>query len=112
MQNYHNTRACIYARVSATDQVNNGVSVADQIERGKQWCAQNGAILVDTVMDAGASIADRRQLHEMIARATGNGHPYDVILVSSPSRLFRNAALFGQYGQTLGEANVAIVSVT
>lgn len=48
----------------------------------------------------------------MIARATSDDHPFDVILIHSLSRLFRNALHFMQYRHMLKRSKVAIVSIT
>jgi DNA invertase Pin-like site-specific DNA recombinase len=86
-------RVCIYARVSTTRQAKNDLSIPDQIERGEQWCTQNACIVADTVIEPGASATDddRPHFQQMIARATSDERPFDIILVHSLSRMFRNA---------------------
>ena len=114
MPSYAGARVCIYGRVSTARQAKNDISIPDQIDRGRQWCEQNGAIVVDTVVEPGASATDddRPHFQAMIARATGEDHPYDVILIHSLSRLFRNALHFMQYRHMLKRSKVAIVSIT
>lgn len=48
----------------------------------------------------------------MIAAATSEERPYDIILVHSPSRLVRSATQFMQYRAMLKRAKVQIVSTT
>ena len=108
------SRVCIYARVSTMRQATSDLSIPDQIARGEQWCLLNGAELVDTVVEPGASATDddRPQFQQMIARATSDERPYDIILVHSLSRLFRQAMHFLQYRTALKRAGVRIVSIT
>lgn len=114
MTDYRNARVCIYARVSTSKQAKNDLSIPDQVDRLKTWCEQNGAIVVDTVVEPGASATDddRPQFQAMIAAATSDERPYDVILVHSLSRLFRNAMHFMQYRAMLKRSKVRIVSIT
>jgi site-specific DNA recombinase len=48
-------RAILYARVSTDEQARTGYSLAQQLERGRQWCAQEGYKVLREVMDAGHS---------------------------------------------------------
>ena len=114
MASYANARVCIYGRVSTSRQVRNDLSIPDQIDRGKQWCEQHAATVIDTVVEPGASATgdDRPRFQEMIGRATSDERPYDVILVHSLSRLFRNALHFMQYRAMLKRSKVRIVSIT
>ena len=114
MTDYRGARVCIYARVSTSRQAKNDLSIPDQIERLKIWCEQNGAVVVDTIVEPGASAMDddRPQFQTMIAAATSDARPYDVVLVHSLSRLFRNAMHFMQYRALLKRAKVRIVSIT
>lgn len=114
MTDYRNARVCIYARVSTTRQAKNDLSIPDQIEQLKTWSEQNGAVVVETTVEPGASATgdDRPQFQTMIAAATSDERPYDVILVHSLSRLFRNAMHFMQYRAMLKRSKVRIVSIT
>lgn len=107
-------RACIYARVSTTRQAKHELSISDQIERAQQWCDQHGAQVVETVIEPGASAMDdqRPQFQQMISRATDDDRPFDIIVVHSLSRLFRNAMHFLQYRAMLKHAKVQIISIT
>lgn len=114
MNEFSNARVCVYARVSTSRQAKHDLSIPDQIEHAERWCDQHGASIVDTIVEPGASATDddRPQLQEMIARATSDDRPYDIILVHSLSRLFRNAMHYMQYRATLKFAKVRIVSIT
>lgn len=114
MADYSGARVCIYSRVSTSRQAKSDLSIPDQIQRGEQWCQQNGAHLIETVVEPGGSATDdvRPRFQEMIGKATSDEHPYNVILVHSLSRLFRNALHFMQYRALLKRAKVRIVSIT
>ncbi|WP_407696352.1 recombinase family protein [Sphingomicrobium arenosum] len=107
-------RVCVYARVSTGRQAKSDLSIPDQIARAERWCEANGAELVETVVESGASATDdnRPQFQKMIEAATSEDRPYDVILGHSLSRLFRNALHFMQYRAALRRANVQIISIT
>lgn len=107
-------RVCVYARVSTTRQAKNDISIPDQVARAEQWCAQNNAVVTDTIIEGGASATDdvRPHFQQMIARAMSDEHPYDIILVHSLSRMFRNALHFMQYRHSLKRVKVRIVSIT
>lgn len=114
MSNYLNARVCIYSRVSTSRQAQNDLSIPDQIQQAKAWCEQNGAQLVDTMIEPGASATDDKRpiFQEMVTAATASERPYDIILVHSLSRLFRNAMNFLQYRAMFKRHNIRIVSIT
>ncbi len=114
MAHYSPIRVCIYTRVSTSRQADNELSLTDQFERAQQWCDQNGAVVVDQFVEPGASAMDddRPQFQQMMHCAMSDERPYDVILVHSLSRLFRNAEHFMVYRARLKHAKVKIVSNT
>lgn len=67
-----------------------------------------------TYVDAGLSATDdnRPQFQEMIDRATDDERPYDVILVHSFSRFFRDSFNFEYYRRKLEKNGVTIASMT
>jgi site-specific DNA recombinase len=117
-QSFRGKRVAIYARVSTIRQADNDLSVPDQIAHGERWIADQGAVLVRTFVDAGASaISDgRTEFQAMMEMATANEateeEQLDIILVHSLSRLFRNALHFMQYKAQLERHRVRIVSIT
>ncbi len=113
-EDFTGKRVAIYARVSTKRQANDDLSVPDQIAYGERWVGEQSATLVHTYIEAGASATrdDRTQFQAMIAEATSDEHPVDVILVHSLSRLFRNALHFMQYKAILKRHRVRIVSIT
>nr|WP_294170898.1 recombinase family protein [uncultured Sphingomonas sp.] len=114
MTDYRGLRVCIYARVSTSRQAKNDLSIPDQIERLEAWCQQTGATVAHTVIEPGASAIDddRPRFQKMIAAAMSEERRFDIILVHSLSRLFRNAVHFMQYRAMLKRPKVRIVSIT
>ena len=107
-------RVVIYARVSTKRQAQNDLSVPDQIAHAERWIAEQGAIMVKSFVDGGASATNdnRPEFQKMIAEAKADDGQIDVILVHSLSRLFRNALHFMQYKAQLARHRVKIVSIT
>ena len=107
-------RVFIYARVSTKRQAANDLSVPDQIAHAERWIAEQGATHAQTYLEAGASATrdDRTEFQAMIASATSDERPVDIILVHSLSRLFRNALHFMQYKEMLRRHRVRIISIT
>ncbi len=107
-------RVAIYARVSTKRQAQNDLSVPDQIAHAERWIADQGAVLVKSFVDGGASATNdnRPEFQKMIAEAKADDRQIDVILVHSLSRLFRNALHFMQYKAQLARHRVKIVSIT
>src|SRR5918998_6963381 len=47
--------AILYARVSTEEQAKSGYSLRQQLERGRQWCADEGYRVLAEITDAGYS---------------------------------------------------------
>ncbi|MGF6635367.1 recombinase family protein [Paraburkholderia sp. MM6662-R1] len=86
----------LYGRVSTERQDVEGVSIEQQIEQIKLWAARNHHTVVDVFLERGASafsVEKRRpQFDRMVAKALLPERPYDLIVVHSQSRLYRNNA--------------------
>jgi site-specific DNA recombinase len=107
-------RVAVYARVSTKRQEANDLSIPDQIDHADRWIEDHGAIKAATHVEGGASATkdDRVKFLEMINLATSGDRPFDIILVHSLSRLFRNALHYMQYKARLATHGVRIVSIT
>ena len=57
-------------------------------------------------------LTDRSRFQAMIAAATSDERPYDVILVESPSRLFRDPKRLAENLAILKLSKVGVVSIT
>lgn len=114
MTDYQGVQVCIYARASATRQMTKDWSIVDQVERLKTWCEKNGAVIADTVVEPATSATSdgRSRFRAMIAAATSDERPYNMILVDSLSRLFRDPKLLAENLAVLKRSNVGVVSIT
>lgn len=107
-------RVAVYARVSTTRQAEADLSVPDQVRAAEAWCAARGWTVTDSFVEPGASgmDEDRPVFQRMIEAATGPARPYDVILVHSLSRFFRDAMFAEMYVRRLRRVGVAVLSIT
>ena len=48
-------RVILYTRVSTDEQARHGYSILQQLERGREWCAENGYEVLAETIDAGQS---------------------------------------------------------
>lgn len=84
-------RVAIYARVSTTEQAEEGYSIDEQQRLLTEWCEKNGYIVHEVYADrgiSGKSIKKRPALIKLIDDAQ-NKH-FDVVLVWKTNRLARN----------------------
>ncbi|WP_081500797.1 recombinase family protein [Rhizobium rhizogenes] len=107
-------RAVGYFRVSTGRQAESDLSIPDQRKQVIEYCNRKGWELVQEFVEPGQSATDdnRPALQEMIAQATTHGSPYDVILVHSYSRFFRDSFAMEYYIRKLAKAEVEVVSIT
>lgn len=107
-------RAALYLRVSTARQAEHDVSIPDQKRQGEAYCASRGYQLVDTFVEAGASATnDRRpEFQRMIEAGTSKPAPFDVVVVHSFSRFFRDHFELEFYVRKLAKNGVRLVSIT
>jgi DNA invertase Pin-like site-specific DNA recombinase len=107
-------RAALYLRVSTARQAEHDVSIPDQRKQGEAYCRQRGYELVETYVEPGASATnDRRpEFQKMIEAGTGKPAPFDVIVVHSFSRFFRDHFEMEFYIRKLAKNGVKLVSIT
>lgn len=107
-------RAALYCRVSTSRQAEADLSIPDQIRQGEEHCQRRGWTLAATYIEPGLSATDdnRPELLRMMEAATSPGRPYDIVLVHSMSRLFRDQLLLEVYYRRLAKACVQVQSVT
>ncbi|WP_083452151.1 recombinase family protein [Candidatus Burkholderia verschuerenii] len=106
-------RAALYLRVS-TAQAEHDVSIPDQKRQGEAYCAARGYQLVETFVEPGASATnDRRpEFQRMIEAGTTKPAPFDVVVVHSFSRFFRDHFELEFYVRKLAKNGVKLVSIT
>jgi site-specific DNA recombinase len=107
-------RAALYLRVSTARQAEHDVSIPDQKRQGEAYCASRGYQLVETYVEPGASATnDRRpEFQRMIEAGTSKPAPFDVLIVHSFSRFFRDHFELEFYVRKLAKNGVKLVSIT
>ena len=107
-------RAALYMRVSTGRQAEHDLSIPDQGSQLKSWCRANGHHVVAEYIEAGASAGDDRRpsFQQMIERACDGEHAFDLIVVHSYSRFFREAFEQEFYLRKLAKHGVRVVSIT
>ena len=108
------TRAAIYLRVSTGRQAEHDLSIPDQKAQTAAWVVQRGWRVVAEYVEPGASATDdkRPQFQRMIERACDGENAFDVIVVHSFSRFFRDAFGLEFYLRKLAKHGVKLVSIT
>ena len=107
-------RVCAYCRVSTTRQAEADLSIPDQREQIRAFVATKRWNLVAEYVDPGASARDedRPEFQKMIERATDADRPFDVIVVHSYSRFFRDLFGLELHIRKLRKTGVRLVSIT
>jgi site-specific DNA recombinase len=107
-------RVAPYLRVSTARQAEHDVSIPDQKRQGEAWCAARGYELVETFIEPGASATnDRRpEFQRMIEAGSAKPAPFDIVLVHSFSRFFRDHFELEFYVRKLAKNGIKLVSIT
>jgi site-specific DNA recombinase len=107
-------RAALYLRVSTARQAEHDVSIPDQKRQGEAYCQTRGYRLVETYVEPGASATnDRRpEFQRMIEAGTSKPASFDVVVVHSFSRFFRDHFELEFYVRKLAKNGVRLVSIT
>jgi site-specific DNA recombinase len=104
----------LYVRVSTTRQADNDLSIPDQLRQLRAWCTANGHIVVHEYIEPGASATDdkRPMFQQMIHDAMMKPPSFEIIVIHSLSRFFRDGIEFGVYERKLLKNKVKVVSIT
>ena len=107
-------RAALYLRVSTARQAEHDVSIPDQRRQGEGYCTSRGYRLVETYVEPGASATnDRRpEFQRMIEAGISKPAPFDVVVVHSFSRFFRDHFELEFYVRKLARNGIKFVSIT
>lgn len=107
-------RAVLYLRVSTGHQAEYDLSIPDQRAQTCAWAAARGLEIVAEYVEPGASATDdkRPEFQRMIERACDGERAFDVIVVHSFSRFFRDAFGLEFYVRKLAKHDVRLVSMT
>ncbi len=107
-------RAALYLRVSTGRQAEHDLSIPDQrAQTAELGCGARLDVAAEYV-EPGASATDdkRPEFQRMIERACDGDNPFDVIIVHSYSRFFRDAFGLEFYVRKLAKHGVKLVSMT
>ena len=107
-------RAALYLRVSTARQAEHDVSIPDQRRQGEAYCEARGYELVETYVEPGASATnDRRpEFQRMMEAGTSKPAAFDIVVVHSFSRFFRDHFELEFYVRKLAKNGVKLVSMT
>src|ERR1700716_1204257 len=107
-------RAALYLRVSTSRQADNDLSIPDQRRQAKAYCTSHGWQNVADYVEPGAPATDDRrpEFQRMIDAATTKPPAFDVILVHSFSRFFRDQFQLELYVRRLAQNGRRQVSIT
>ena len=107
-------RAALYMRVSTGRQAEHDLSIPDQRSQLRSWCRAKGHDVVAEFVEAGASAGDDRRpvFQQMVERACDGEQAFDLIVVHSYSRFFREAFEQEFYLRKLAKDGVKVVSIT
>src|SRR5260370_10728019 len=107
-------RAALYLRVSTPRQAEHDVSIPDQRRQGEAYCQARGYQLIETYVELGATATnDRRpEFQKMMDAGTSKPPAFDVVVVHSFSRFFRDHFELEFYVRKLAKNGVTLVSIT
>jgi site-specific DNA recombinase len=107
-------RAALYLRVSTARQAEHDVSIPDQRKQGEAYCLARGYDLIETYVDAGASATnDRRpEFQRMIEAGISKPAAFEVVVVHSFSRFFRDHFELEFYVRKLAKNGIRLLSIT
>jgi DNA invertase Pin-like site-specific DNA recombinase len=107
-------RAALYLRISTGRQAENDLSVPDQRRQAKAYCTSRSWEIVADYVEPGVSTTDDRrpEFQRMIDVATAKPPAFDVIVVHSFSRFFRDQFQLEFYVRRLAKNGVRLVSIT
>lgn len=107
-------QAALYLRVSTGRQAEGDVSLPSQRRLTRGHCEREGWVVADEYVEPGVSATDDRRpaFQALMDRACDADRPYDVIVVHSFSRFYRNGAEMELAIRKLRRHGVEVVSIT
>jgi site-specific DNA recombinase len=107
-------RAALYLRVSTGRQAESDLSIPDQRRQAEAYCRLKGWHTTAEYVEPGASATDDRrpEFQRLIDAASAKPSAFDVIVVHSFSRFFRDQFQLEFYVRKLIKNNVRLVSIT
>ena len=107
-------RAAIYVRVSTGRQAENDLSIPDQISQLRTYAEKNNISITNEFVESGASARDdqRHEFQKLMELSEIHPPPFDVIIVHSMSRFFRDEMYYTLYTRQLEKRGIKVVSIT
>lgn len=107
-------RAALYLRVSTPRQAEHDLSIPDQRRQMENYCVGKGWEVATEFVEPGNTATDDRRpsFQAMIEAAMQKPSPFNVILLHSFSRFFRDQFQFEFYVRKLAKNGVRLVSIT
>ncbi len=104
----------LYLRVSTGRQAEQDLSIPDQRAQARAWCESRGWRIVAEYVEPGASATDDRrpEFQKMVERACDGENAFDIVVVHSFSRFFRDAFGLEFYVRKLAKHGVRLLSIT
>ncbi|MGC4251160.1 MAG: recombinase family protein, partial [Sphingobium sp.] len=107
-------RAALYLRVSTPRQADHDLSIPDQRRQLEGYCLSNGWEVAAEFLEPGNTATDDRRpsFQAMIDAAMEKPPAFDIVVVHSFSRFFRDQFQFEFYVRKLAKNGVQLVSIT
>jgi site-specific DNA recombinase len=107
-------QVALYARVSTARQAENDLSIPDQLRQMRQWAERNGHAVVKEYVEPGNTGTDdkRPMFQTMVSDAALKPSPFQIIVVHSFSRFFRDLVEGAMYQRKLLKLGVRLESIT
>lgn len=107
-------RVALYARVSTGRQLQNDLSVPDQLRSMHEWAAGHGYRVVREYVEAGTATSDdkRPEFNRMMDESRVKPRPFDVVVVHSQSRFYRDLLGFLAHEHELEKKGVTLFAIT
>lgn len=105
--------AAIYARVSTTEQADEGYSIDEQIRVLREYCKREGYVIFDEYVDrgiSGKSIKGRPAIQQLLQDA--DEKKFDLVLVWKMNRLARNSVDLMNMVEMFNRKNIVFRSYT
>lgn len=105
--------AAIYARVSTTEQADEGYSIDEQIRVLREYCKREGYVIFDEYVDRGISgknIKGRPAIQQLLQDA--DEKKFDLVLVWKMNRLARNSVDLMNMVEVFNRKNIVFRSYT
>lgn len=107
-------QVALYARVSTPRQAENDLSIPDQLRQMRQWAERHGHVVVKEYIEPGNTGTDdkRPMFQNMVSDAALKPSPFQLIVVHSFSRFFRDLVEGAMYQRKLMKFGVRLESIT